>query len=252
MKDYLIYYLEKHIGTYYESYSYIIELLLNLRFSKEKNIIKDSETNHINIIIIKIIWIESNLNFILNILKIFEIGKDIVYDKDGIDFSQKIYDSIYDVDSPIKYIVDEERNPEFTREVNECFYLLFAGFCLSITSKDIKLSSKTVKDYNDRLKDINKILQNIKYDLYIHINELYIIEELIKIIDYELEKGITSLKNLEDIREILIENSKIIQKNQPTKISDLNNNFLNLNNKLKEEKDENFKNKYYDMLKYIY
>ena len=50
----------------------------------------------------------------------------------------------------------------------------------------------------------------------------------------------------------MVENSKIIQKNRDDKISNLNKNFLDLNNKLKEEKDEEFKNKYYDTLKYIY
>ena len=35
-----------------------------------------------------------------------------------------IDDSFYDKDSFIKYIVDKERNPEFTREINECFYIL--------------------------------------------------------------------------------------------------------------------------------
>ena len=39
----------------------------------------------------------------------------------------------------INYIVDENRNPEHTREVNECFYIFLAGLCLSIT-KDIEIA----------------------------------------------------------------------------------------------------------------
>ena len=46
-----------------------------------------------------------------SILKSFEISKDYVNDKDGIELNQMIYDSIYDKDSLTKYIVDEERNP---------------------------------------------------------------------------------------------------------------------------------------------
>ena len=51
-----------------------------------------------------------------------------------------IYDSIYDKGRPIQYMVNEKRNPEFKREVNECFYILLAGLCLSVTSKDITIS----------------------------------------------------------------------------------------------------------------
>ena len=77
-----------------------------------------------------------------------------------------IYDSIHDKDSPIKYIVDKERNPEFTREVNESFYILLGGLCLSIT-ENIKLVEITIKDYSDRLKEINNILQILNHDLFI-------------------------------------------------------------------------------------
>ena len=96
------------------------------------------------------------------------------------------------------------------------------------------------------------MLQILNHDLNIYLNELYIIDELIKIIDYELDKGIENIKNIEEIKNYLVENSKIIQKNRADKFSQLRINFQLLNNKLKEEKDENFKNKYYRTLKYIY
>jgi len=173
--------------------------------------------------ILKIIWIESYSNYIENILKAFEISKDInneinkdiANEKDRIELYMKIYDSIYDI-IPIKYIVDEERNPEFTREVNECFYILLAGLCLSIT-KNIQIMENSIKDYHVRLIVINNILQILNYGLGINLNELCIIDELIKIIEYELDKGIENTKNIEIIRDYLIENSKIIQKNMPNK-----------------------------------
>ena len=110
---------------------------------------------------------------------------------------------------------------------------------------------KTVKDYYDRLKEINNILQILNHDLDIYLNELFIIDELIVIIEYELDKGIENIQNIETIKNYFIDNSKIIRKNRPDKLSQLKNNFINLNNKLKQEKDEKFKNKYYDILKYI-
>ena len=70
----------------------------------------------------------------------------------------------------------------------------------------------TIKDYSDWLKEINNILQNLNHDLNIYLKELYIIDELLRIIEYELDKGIDKIKKL---KSSLIENSKIIQKNRP-------------------------------------
>ena len=252
LKDYIIFYLEKHTGSYFKSFSQLILLLLNMRFSEDNEIIKENNSNPINIIILKIIWLESNTTYIESILKAFDIGKDIIDDKEGIELNKRIFDSIMDEKNPIQYVIDKENNTELIKEVNECFYLFFAGLCISLTSKDIILVEIRIKDYHDRLKEINKILQNLNHDLDIFLNETYIIDELIKVIEYQLDKGIKNIENIEEIREKLSENSKIIQKNSPNKISDLIRNFLDLNKKLKEEKSENFKNKYYDTLKYIY
>ena len=250
LRDYITFYLEKYMGTYSESFYKLIELLLSLRYPEDNEIIKDNKSDPINIVILKIIWIESNINFIESILKSFSIGKDIVNDQVERNYNTVIYDKIYD-SIPIKYIVDKERNPEFTKEVNECFYILLAGLCLSITD-NIKLDEVTIKDYSGRLKKINDMLQILNHDLNIYLNELYIIDELIKVIDYELDKGIENIKNIEEIKNYLIKNSKIIQKNEADKFSQLRDNFMGLNKKLKEEKDESFKNKYYSTLKYIY
>ena len=252
LKDYIIFYLEKYQGVYSESLRNLIELLLKLRFPEENEIIKENLSNPINIILLKIIWIESNINYIKSILSAFEIAKDIVNDKDGTELNQTIYNIIYNKDCRIKYIVDEVRNPEITREVNECFYILLAGICLSITSKEVILVEIRIKDYHDRLEKIYKILVNINYDLKIYLNELFIIDELIKIIEYQFEKGIKNIENIESIREKLVESSKIIQINNSEKIDNLIVNFLDLNKKLKEEKDEQFKDKYYETLKNIY
>ena len=57
---------------YFESCSKIIKLLLKLRFSSEKNqIIKKNESEPINFLLIKLLWIESNVNYIKNILEVF-------------------------------------------------------------------------------------------------------------------------------------------------------------------------------------
>ena len=109
-----------------------------------------------------------------------------------------------------------KKNPEHTKEVNECYYILLASICYSITLDEIQLiqlannkeNQIEVSYYCYILKEINKILQNLNDELYIYLNEMYIIDELIKII--ELFK-----KNIEKINEIkysIRENAYIIQK----------------------------------------
>ena len=75
----------------------------------------------------------------------------------------------------IKYIINENRNPEHTREVNECYYIILAGLCLSMTSHEIKLTESfnfennkvEIDLYCYILKKINNILQILNNDLFI-------------------------------------------------------------------------------------
>ena len=57
---------------------------------------------------------------------------------------------------------------------------------------------------------------------------------------------------IKDIRNYLIENTRIIQKNQPQKNTKLIENFNKMNESLKKIKNEQTKDKYYTTLKYIY
>ena len=248
LKDYITYYLEKYLGINSKSYFKIIDLLLYYRFSDKTNIIKNNENNPINIILIKIMWIESNINYIESILKAFENGKDIINDEEGYEFYQKIFSLINDPDFPIKYIANKTRC-EHIREVNECFYLFLAGLCLSVTTNDIQDMEISLGDYCGILKEINKLLKNLDNDFKTYINELYIIDELIQIIEYNpnVNKNI-----LNSIRNYITENSKVLQKIDSNKNNILIKNFIDMNESLAKIKDEQTINKYYDTLKYIY
>ena len=160
-----------------------------------------NESEDIKIILIKIIWIESNVDYIKSILKVFYHAKMIINnDKDGYLLYGKVENLINELS--IKYIINPSKNPEHTREVNECFYLMLESLCLYLTSKEIILTYSVsykenfkkneiyIGNYYSQLKEINDILQNLNYDLLIYLNELYIIDELIKIIDYQMSKGI--------------------------------------------------------------
>ena len=248
LKDYITYYLEKYLGINSKSYYKIMDLLLYHRFSERTNIIINNENNPINIILIKIMWIESNINYIESILKAFENGKDIINDQEGYDFYQMIFSIINEPDIPIKYIANKTRG-EHVREINECFYLFLAGLCLSVTTNDIQDMEISLGDYCGILKEINKILKNLDSDLKTNLSELYVIDELIQIIEYNPN---VNKKIIEGIRNYLTENSKTLQKIDSNKNNILIKNFKDMNESLTNIKVEQSINKYYETLKYIY
>ena len=265
LKDYITFYINKYkeshefrddIHNKEEEYYKLVDLLLKLRFNDENKIISNGKKN--DILLIKIIWMESNINNIFKILLIFENSK-LIFNGEG----NKLFKKIEEEANKIIYITREKRNPEHTREVNECFYKLLAGICYSITSDDIKLveiKDKNKKDeiqievsyYYYKLIEINKTLQILNDELYIYLNEMYIIDELIKIIDIFKNNN---FKLIKEVRKLMSENLKILQiyannydsEDFIDKINNYFNQFYNLliNDKFKKNND------YYDKLRYI-
>ena len=135
LNDYILFYLEKYLGVYSKPFIYLILLLLDNRFSDDTNIVKNNKKNPINIVIIKIIWLESYINYIKDIATLFDFGKTIINDMEGEDFYNMIFNSISD--NSIKFIVNKKRT-EYTKEINECFYKVLAGLCLSVTTNNIQ------------------------------------------------------------------------------------------------------------------
>ena len=81
-------------------------------------------------------------------------------------------------------------------------------------------------------------------DLIIFLNELYIIDEIIKIIDYQLVKGI----NTENIIKIIFHLRESCLPTQPDKNKYLGDNAKNSHNVTKgEERNETYNDKFYDI-----
>ena len=255
-KDYITYYLHKYrknndkVYNKDDIYHKLIELLLKLRFKEQKNI---------KGLLSKMIWVESNVNYILNILKIFDIAIPIFNYN-----STKLYNKIEKLinENKIKYITNEKRNPEHTKEVNECYYIILACICYSITSDEIKLTKSMRNKDNDIIEinhyyyiliDIYKILQNLNDNLFIFLNEMYFIDELTKIIEIFIKKK--SIEKINEIKNLMRENTLIIQKysNNEDKLSyELINNFEAIydsiiNDEIIDKNDKNF----CDKLRYI-
>ena len=136
-------------------------------------------------------------NKILNILTIYSYAEKWFNEKKKSKLFINIKNIIYDEDRSIKYKIDETRNPKYTREVNECRYIFLASFCLCLTEEEIQLSEKlelesniiSIKQYLEVLQKINLSMQDLNTDLNISINislnDVYIIDELIVIIELQ-------------------------------------------------------------------
>jgi hypothetical protein len=120
IKQKLIYSCSSEIIVKNQSYNdtnhKLINIILNLRFNKNNKIIKGNENNQIKILLIKIIWLESNTKHIGNILKIYNNNnlKEIFK-------NNKLFDLIENEINTknIRYIANDSNNPKETKEVNE-------------------------------------------------------------------------------------------------------------------------------------
>jgi hypothetical protein len=200
--EYVTFYLQKYkkeneFNEKNNIYHKLIEILLKLRFNDENGVVQENIS--LNILCLKIMWIESNVNYILNIFKIFESANQICNK-----LVDKIEDLIFKEDeNKLKYITNE--NKKHTKEVNECFYILLASICYCITSEEINLTELTnniekneieIGYYLFNLKEINKTLQNLNNDLRLSLNEMYIFDELIKVIEIFIKKKMNLMRKI--------------------------------------------------------
>ena len=268
LKDYITYYLNENnqFTTKTEINNKLIHLILDLRFNQKNDINTNMIKEPIKIMLMKIMWIESNINYILDILKIFELALNI-FNNDGNKLYDIIEEIIHDENKEIKYIINPTRNPEHTKEVNECFYIILAGICYCITSDKLLLAESASNKEKDKvdvikycvaLKEINIIMQNLNDDLLLFLNEMYIIDELIKIIELQNLKKI-DIEKINKIKKYLRKSAEIIQNNQPDKIGELISNLDDIYRELlipkeeiMKEKGNQYYDKYYDTFRYIF
>ncbi len=161
----------------------------------------------------------------------------------------------------MKYITNE--NKKYTKEVNECFYILLSSICYCITSEEINLSELTnniekneieIDYYLFILKEINKILQKLNNDLRLSLNEMYIIDELIKVIEIFIKKY--NIKKLKELKILIRDNAIIIQKypkneDENKLIEDLSKNFEKIYESIMKDVTKNIDN-FYDNFRHIF
>ena len=235
LRDYITFYLQKYRNNY-DSYSIddiyhkIIELLLKLKFTNE-NIIDINNT------LIKIIWIESNINYILNLLKIIEYALAI-FDNDEI----KLYNII-------ECFIFKEGNLHYKSiEMNKCYYILLLSilYCIFDSNKTQLKRKNEIEYYYYSLKKMNDIIKNLIEDLSISLNEIYVIDFFIKLLKFF--KKYNSFEKIYTIKKNIRDNTFIIH-------ADLNidNIYINIYDLIINDDEKEYKNDkdYYDILKYI-
>ena len=249
-------------------YVKIIKQILNLKYKEDSRIMVENEDNELNKFLIKIIWLESNKDYIFTILELFHKVQSKIYkNKRRNLLLEQINDLISN--NKIKYITKEDRNPEHTTEVNECFYIILGALYLSITDfENIILFDPnnnrdfvTVKEnqikveidiYLSCLKDIIKVSKPFNDMLFLFSNELYIIINLNSIISLLKlqENDYVDIQIVENIVKILREGIDIIRQSKFIKIAELKKNVEDLINII----SENIQNKdkqYYSLIRNI-
>ena len=249
LKDYITFYLlqnnheknenEENYNPYDVEHDLIL-LLIKKRFKKDSNILKLNKNDDLKLFLFKILWLEAN-------------SKKSLF-KDILEYIEK---------GNANYITQEKRNPQHTEEINECFYMLLASICQCITNEKIfkKLDSyDEFKLYINKCKNALQIISRLSDDLLLYLNEKYIIEEFLLIINYPYNHPIDKdfskdiLKKLKDL-------SSIMQIESENKITKLNLSFIDLNNylikKFNNNKENNVNedkndNKYYELLSSFY
>ena len=97
-------------------------------------------------------------------------------------------------------------------------------------------------------------MQNLNDDLHIFLNEMYIIDELIKIIDIFTKKN-NNIEKIKEIKNLIRKSGYILKKNSDNPvelIEELSNNFEAIYSLIfKDENIENNDKEFYDKLRYI-
>ena len=259
-------YNKKYINYYPNDAEHkIILKLMDIRFKKKENdnvnIISKTNDDYLKIFIKKILWIESNYDYIISIIKIYNKLSSLKPQNE----EDNLYNDIenYIKKGNVKYIAQEKRNPEHTKEVNECFYVILASLCQCITNENIlkKFVFDELTIFIEQCDNSLAIINKLSDELLLFLNEKYIIEEFLLIIE-----GINKTKfNYKDFSiNILMKLknlSNVIQTDdENNKIENLINCFLDLNKYIlnefvydsKDGEDDINKDKINDLLSNFY
>ena len=232
---------------FYNDYRYnLINLLLDERFTEENK----KENNSLKLLLLKFNWIEANNNYIIKILKIYDILANIFNNKNEF---LKIIKTIFD-NERLRYITNEKKNPEITSIVNKCYYKLIASLCYSIIPPYINLKQKNENELFDYIELVKKamiLLRNLNKELVTYSIEVDLIEEFIQIYETLAINDKVNCEILIDICDCLKKINLNLCTNVEIQSDELIEKYIDLIDLLNFPLKNTDKN-YYDLLKFIY
>ena len=163
----------KNSFEHLEEYRNILRKMISLRFDSEEG---GEGDDPVKLLAMKMIWLESNNQYISIILNIYQ--KISNCEKDLFPKIEKIIDN-----KEIKY-ENSIRSPPYTEEINSPFFYVLESLLKIITS-DFELYEKLKnQDFYDFINSLKTIVQNtliIVNDLIIYSKEVYTIQEFLNI-----------------------------------------------------------------------
>ena len=155
-----------------------------------------------------------------------------------------------------KIYFSRKRNPKHTTEINEGFYIILASMCQCITEDEIfnQIKEFEIVNYLENLKKGFQIISGLSSDLLLFLNEMYIIDEFIDILDYANNKNkMTKEFSANLLRDL--KNMAIIIQNEKEENDSFIDDYIASFNKVNELIRNNIfceENDYYEMIKEFY
>ena len=192
----------KNSFYFLEDYKNILKKMIYLRFNFEKED-KEEEIDHIKLISMKIVWLESNYEYISILLHIYQ--KLSNYEKNLFTKIDKIIEN-----NELKYEISE-RVSALNKEFNyPFFYIMESILKIIITDTDIYAYLK-VQDYYDFINILKGVVQDalkMVRELNIFSKEIFTIQQFLEIEDKLDLANKNNSENFLKVLHILSEHSK--------------------------------------------
>ena len=205
-----------------EEYKNFLKKMVFLRFNAGKEV---EEVDPLKSFAMKIVWLESNSQYISILLKIYQ--KISVHEKNLMNKIDKIIDN-----HEINYEISE-RSPKHTEEINSSFFFMMESL-LKIITTDFEiynnLKDEEFYDFINSLKEINQDALRLVNELIIFSKEVFTIQEFLLIEEKLNNVNKSNINNILNILNIISDHTKFtnILIADESKYQDLSNNVQKL------------------------
>ena len=205
-----------------EEYKNFLKKMVFLRFNAGKEV---EEVDPLKSFAMKIVWLESNSQYISILLKIYQ--KISVHEKNLLNKIDKIIDN-----HEINYEISE-RSPKHTEEINSSFFFMMESL-LKIITTDFEiynnLKDEEFYDFINSLKEINQDALRLVNELIIFSKEVFTIQEFLLIEEKLNNVNKSNINNILNILNIISDHTKFtnILIADESKYQDLSNNVQKL------------------------